>query len=61
MGECPVNEASLRARFDLEVSAAGLALDAGDYERLFAMWLEHRPEREALRAARLEPDEEPLA
>jgi hypothetical protein len=53
-------ETELRARFKIEVTAAGLGLAADDYERLFAMWLEHRPEREALRAVQLEPDEEPL-
>lgn len=61
MGDRALNETELRARFELEVKAAGLALAADDYERLFAMWLEHRTEREALRAMRLEPDEEPFA
>ena len=40
----------LRARFDAELSAAGLDLSGRDYELLFAMWVEHRPQREALRA-----------
>jgi hypothetical protein len=51
----------LRARFDAEMSAAGLNLDGRDYELLFAMWTEHRPAREALRAAVPMPDEEPDA
>ena len=50
----------LRARFDAEAQAAGLILDAADYERLFEMWAEHLPQREALRAAVPAPDEEPL-
>ena len=51
----------LRARFDAEISAAGLSLAGRDYELLFAMWTEHRPQREALRAAVPTPDEEPDA
>ena len=51
----------LRARFDAELSAAGLNLDGRDDELLFAMWTEHRPQREALRAAVPMPDEEPDA
>ncbi|HMH51484.1 MAG TPA: hypothetical protein VK548_14700 [Candidatus Acidoferrum sp.] len=41
--------------------AAGLSLAGRDYELLFAMWTEHRPQREALRAAVPMPDEEPDA
>jgi hypothetical protein len=48
-----------RARFDAEVIAAGLTLDAGDRERLFAMWLDHLPARDALRAAAPADEEEP--
>jgi hypothetical protein len=51
----------LRARFDAELSAAGLNLTDRDCELLFAMWLEHRPQREALRNAVPEFDEEPDA
>ena len=51
----------LRARFDAELSAARLNLAGRDYELLFAMWTEHRPRREALRAAVPMPDEEPDA
>ena len=51
----------LRARFDAEMSAAGLSLAGRDDELLFAMWAEHLPQREALRAAVPMPDEEPDA
>jgi hypothetical protein len=51
----------LRRRFDAEMSAAGLSLTERDYELLFAMWLEHRPQREALRAAVPAFHEEPDA
>jgi hypothetical protein len=51
----------LRARFDAELAAAGLALGGRDYELLFTMWMKHRPDREALRAAALAADEEPDA
>jgi hypothetical protein len=51
----------LRARFDAELRAAGLVLSGRDDELLFAMWLEHLPRREALRAAVPAPDEEPDA
>jgi hypothetical protein len=51
----------LRARFDAELSAAGLTLAGRDYDLLFAMWAEHRPQREALRATLPRPDEEPDA
>ena len=49
----------LRARFDAELLVAGLSLTGADYESLFEMWAEHRPERERLRAAVLAPEEEP--
>ena len=51
----------LRDRFDAELLAAGLSLGGRDYELLFAMWAEHRPQREALRAAVPSSDEEPDA
>ena len=51
----------LRARFDAELSAAGLSLAGREYELLFAMWSEHQPQREALRAAVPAFDEEPDA
>jgi hypothetical protein len=54
------SDAELRERFKIEVTAAGLELAADDYERLFVMWLEHGPEREALRRVPLSPEEEPL-
>jgi len=57
----PIPATDLRARFDAELSAAGLNLDGRDYELLFAMWTEHRPQREALRATVPMPDEEPDA
>jgi hypothetical protein len=50
----------LRARFDAELRVAGLQLGERDYELLFAMWAEHLPQREALRATVPGPDEEPL-
>ena len=50
-----------RALFDAELSAAGLSLAGRDYELLFAMWAEHRPQREALRAVVPALDEEPDA
>ena len=50
-----------RARFDAELSAAGLSLAGREYELLFAMWAEHLPQREALRAAVPMPNEEPDA
>ena len=48
-----------RARFDAELSAAALNLSGRDYELLFAMWVEHRPQREALRGAAPDFNEEP--
>jgi len=51
----------MRAHFDAELAAAGLILAGRDYELLFAMWVEHRPQREALRAAVPALDEEPDA
>jgi hypothetical protein len=56
-----MTDAELRARLDAELSAAGLELSGRDRELLFAMWREHRPWREALRAAVPAPDEEPDA
>ena len=51
----------LRAHFDAELATAGLSLSGREYELLFAMWSEHRPQREALRAAVPALDEEPDA
>jgi hypothetical protein len=50
-----------RAHFDAELNAAGLSLTGREYELLFAMWVEHRPQREALRAAVPDFHEEPDA
>ena len=55
----PTSDTDLRARFDTELSAAGLSLTGRDYELLFAMWAEHLPQREALRAAVPDFHEEP--
>jgi hypothetical protein len=55
------SDADLRARFDAELRAAGLILAGRDYDLLFAMWAEHLPQREALRAAVPALDEEPDA
>ena len=55
------DDADLRARFDAELRVAGLQLAGRDYELLFAMWAEHLPQREALRAAVPALDEEPDA
>jgi hypothetical protein len=38
-----------------------LTLHGPDYELLFAMWTDHLPQRDALRAAVPAPEEEPLA
>ena len=54
-------DADLRTRFDAELRTAGLALHGREYELLFAMWAEHLPQREALRAAVPAPGEEPDA
>ena len=51
----------LREQFDAELRAAGLSLTGRDYDLLFAMWSEHRPQREALGAAVPALDEEPDA
>jgi hypothetical protein len=49
----------LRARFDAELAAAGLSITGRDYDLLFAMWKDHLPQREAVRAAALAPGDEP--
>jgi hypothetical protein len=54
------DDATLRSRFEDELNAAGLVPSERDRELLFAMWVEHLPQREALRAAAPAPDEEPL-
>jgi len=54
-------DAYLRAQFDAEVTTAGLRLPEREHELLFAMWAEHLPQREALRAAVPAPAEEPDA
>ena len=57
----PTSDIDARALFDAEMRTAGLSLAGRDDELLFAMWTEHRPQREALRAAVPMPDEEPDA
>ena len=57
----PTSDTDLRARFDAEMRGAGLSLTGRDSELLFAMWAEHLPQREALRAAVPTADEEPDA
>ncbi len=54
------DDAALRARFDDELRVAGLAPTGRDRELLYAMWAEHLPQREALRAAVPASDDEPL-
>jgi hypothetical protein len=51
----------LRGLFEAELRAAGLEVQGRDRELQFEMWREHRPQREALRAAVPAQDEEPLA
>lgn len=51
--------AALRATFDAEVVAADLTVPAADREHLFAMWVEHLPQRDSLRAASIALEEEP--
>ena len=51
--------AALRARFDAEVLAADLTVPEADREHLFAMWAEHLPLRDSLRAASMALEEEP--
>ena len=53
------DDATLRTRFDAEVAAAGLTVTGRDRELLFTMWVEHLPQREALRGAALAPEDEP--
>jgi hypothetical protein len=49
----------LRARFDAELAAAGLPITGRDYDLLFAMWKDHLPQREVVRAAALALEDEP--
>ena len=49
----------LRTRFDAELAAAGLSIRGRDYDLLFAMWNEHLPQREAVRAAAPDLSDEP--
>ena len=53
------DEAELRELFAAELRVAGLRVPDDDRERLFAMWADHLPNRDALRAAAPRPDEEP--
>ena len=53
------DRAALRAQFDAEVLAADLPVPDADREHLFAMWAEHLPMRDSLRAASVALEEEP--
>jgi hypothetical protein len=53
------DSAALRAQFDAEVLAADLSVPDADREPLFAMWAEHLPLRDSLRAASVALEEEP--
>jgi hypothetical protein len=46
-------------QFDAECRAAGLRLSAADREALYQMWLDWLPERQRLRDAIPQPEEEP--
>jgi hypothetical protein len=52
-------EADLGARFEAELRVAGIEVTGRERELLYAMWVEHLPERDALRAAATAPEEEP--
>lgn len=54
-----MTKTELTARFEAELEAAGLEVSGRDRELLYAMWEEHLPQRQALRAAIPAPDEEP--
>ena len=53
------SRADLRARFDAELQIAGLEVSGDDRERLYVMWADFLPQREALRAAAPAAEEEP--
>ena len=53
------DEAKLRELFAAELRVAGLRVPDDDRERLYAMWVDHLPHRDALRAATPRPEEEP--
>ncbi|HYU19663.1 MAG TPA: hypothetical protein VEQ11_13320 [Chloroflexota bacterium] len=53
------SEEDLRAQFDAELRVAGLELSGEDRERLFVMWADHLPHRQALRDAAARLEEEP--
>ena len=53
------DDAALRAQFDAELLAAGLALSNDDRARLFPTWADHLPTRDSLRAAAPALPEEP--
>ena len=53
------DEAELRELFAAELRVAGLRVPDEDRERLYAMWVDHLPQRDALRAAAPRPEEEP--
>ena len=53
------DEAELRELFAAELRVAGLRVPDDDREQLFAMWVDHLPNRDALRAAAPRSDEEP--
>ena len=61
MTEMPAGEdqQELRVLFEAELLAAGLAVAGDDRERLWVMWADHFPQREALRSAVLAPEEDP--
>lgn len=52
-------EADLTPRFESELRVAGIEVTGRERELLYAMWVEHLPEREALRRAATAPEEEP--
>lgn len=55
----PSDDRALRARFEAELTTADLSLEGEDRERLFTLWAAALPFRAALRAAPIDPDEEP--
>jgi hypothetical protein len=53
------NQIELRARFDAELQAAGLAVTGDDRERLYEMWVDYLPRRDELREVAVALEEAP--
>jgi hypothetical protein len=57
--EATVDATESRRRFEAELQAADLDIPEGERDKLFVLWQDYLPHRDALRGTPITPEEEP--